>query len=77
MANPLDVAELHAVFQTCGIANQATRRAQIIGREGFTSLASLGKLKSDSDITEIAKLRMAHRTIADGRVQLGIGTKES
>jgi hypothetical protein len=30
----------------------------------------LGKLKSDSDITEIVKL-MAHRTVANGRVQLG------
>jgi hypothetical protein len=33
-------------------------------------LASLGKLESDNDITEMAK-RMAARTQADGRVYLG------
>jgi hypothetical protein len=43
----------------------------MIGRKGFINLASLGKLQSDNDITEMAK-KMAHRTQADGRVHLGI-----
>jgi hypothetical protein len=71
MANPLNLAELHAVFQTCGIADKATR-ALMIGREGFDNLASLGKLKDhDRDITEMVKA-MASCTVADGRVHLGI-----
>jgi hypothetical protein len=61
MAN-LQEEELHAVFETCGILNQATR-ALMIAREGFINLASLGKLESDNDITEMAK-RMAALTQA-------------
>jgi hypothetical protein len=37
----------------------------MIAREGFINLASLGKLESDDDITEMAK-NMANRTQADG-----------
>jgi hypothetical protein len=40
-------------------------RALMIGCEGFNNLASLGKLESDKDITEMAK-KMANRTQADG-----------
>jgi hypothetical protein len=55
MANPQDLAKLHAVFGTRGISDPATR-ALIIERQGFIDLASLGKLKSDRDISEMAKL---------------------
>jgi hypothetical protein len=72
MANPQDIAELHVLFETCGILDQATR-ALMIGHEGFINLALFGKLKSDSDITEMASKQMAHRTQqANGRVHLGI-----
>jgi hypothetical protein len=69
--NVQDADELHAVFETFGVLDQATR-ALMIGRKGLViNLASLGKLQSDNDITEMAK-KMAHRTQADGRVHLGI-----
>jgi hypothetical protein len=42
----------------------------MIAREGFINRASLGKIESDNDITEMAK-RMAARTQADGHVYLG------
>jgi hypothetical protein len=67
MADP--IAELNAVLETCGVANEGTR-ANIIAREGFTQLADLGVLETDSDVTEMAK-RMATRTQAEGRVLLG------
>jgi hypothetical protein len=70
MANSLNIAELHAVFETCGVIDQATR-ALMIGHEGFINLASLGKLKPDRDISEMAK-QMVQRTIANGRVYFGI-----
>jgi hypothetical protein len=71
MANPQDIAELHEVFGRCGIPEDPATRALIIERQGFTNVASLGKLKSDHDISEMAKL-MSQRTQADGGVHLGI-----
>ena len=67
MADP--IAELHLVFQMCGIANEATRN-NIINREGFTTLEDLGMLENDADVSDMAK-RMASRTAAEGRVLLG------
>jgi hypothetical protein len=70
MANPLDIAERHAVIQTCGITVEA-ERALLIARQGFKNLADLGRLKDDKDITEMVK-SMAARNAADGRVYFGI-----
>jgi hypothetical protein len=67
MANPIE--ELNMVFQTCGIADPATR-TNIINREGFTSLEDLGVLETDTDVSDMAK-RLASRTQAEGRVYLG------
>jgi hypothetical protein len=67
MADP--IAELHAVLETCGVVNEGTR-TNIIVREGFTQLADLGVLETDTDVTEMAK-RMATRTQNEGRVLLG------
>jgi hypothetical protein len=50
---------------------QQSRALIVIERQGVTDLASLGKLKSDRDISEMAKL-MSQCTQADGRVHLGI-----
>jgi hypothetical protein len=56
MANLQDAEELlHAVFETCGILNKATRALMIGRRKGFINLALLGKHESDNDITELAK----------------------
>jgi len=67
MADPIQ--ELRDVLETCGVAVAADRNT-IINREGFTSIADLGILDGDSDVTEMAK-RMAARNAADGRVTLG------
>jgi hypothetical protein len=58
MAN-LQEEELHAVFVTCGITDQATSAQMIAREEGFINLAPLGKLESDIDITEVAKRMVA------------------
>jgi hypothetical protein len=60
MAN-LQEAELHAVFVTCGITDQATRAQMVTSSEGFINLASLGKLETDIDVNEMAR-RTASRT---------------
>ena len=65
-------AEMHAVLLTCGVTVEAIR-ATIIAGEGFTSVADFGFLEGDSDVTEMAK-RLAARTIAEGRVNLGTVT---
>jgi hypothetical protein len=57
MADPIE--ELNMVFETCGIADAATRTS-IINREGFTSLADLGVLETDTDVSDMAK-RLASR----------------
>jgi len=62
-------ADLHAVLTVCGIAAQATR-TMIINNEGFGSLADLGEMEGDRDVSEMAK-RMASRSAAQGRVHLG------
>jgi hypothetical protein len=61
--------DLHTVFETCGIHDEDVR-TNIINREGFEGLADLGILESDADVTDMAK-RMATRTVAEGRVNLG------
>ena len=48
MADP--IAELHLVFQMCGIANEATRN-NIINREGFMTLEDLGVLENDAHVS--------------------------
>jgi len=55
MADPIQ--ELRDVLETCGVAVAADRNT-IINREGFTSIANLGILDGDLDVTEMAK-RMA------------------
>jgi hypothetical protein len=67
MADP--IGELNAVFEICGVVDAGTR-TNIINREGFTSLADLGVLETDTDVLEMAK-RLASRTQAEGRVYLG------
>ena len=67
MADP--IAQLHLVFEVCGIVDGATRN-NIINREGFTTIGDLGVLETDSDVSDMAK-RMASRTLAEGRVLLG------
>ena len=61
--------DLHTVFETCGIHDEDVR-TNIINREGFEGLADLGILESHADVTDMAK-RMATRTVAEGRVNLG------
>jgi hypothetical protein len=61
MANPLALAELHAVFETCGVATVA-ERTLLITRQSFNNLGELGRLKDDKDITEMVK-SMASRSI--------------
>jgi hypothetical protein len=61
--------DLHSVFETCGIADEDVRD-NIITREGFEGLADLGILETNTDVTDMAK-RMATRTVAEGRVNLG------
>lgn len=51
MADP--IAELHLVFEVCGIANVVTRN-NIINREGFMTLEDLGVLENDTDILDMA-----------------------
>jgi len=67
MADPIN--DLHLVLETCGILDAVTR-ANIINREGFQSLADLGVLETDTDVSDMAK-RLASRTQAEGRVYLG------
>jgi hypothetical protein len=66
MADP--VGELNVVFEICGIVD-AGMRTNIINREGFTSLADLGVLETNTDVLEMAK-RLASRMQAEGRVYL-------
>jgi hypothetical protein len=68
MAGP-NAEQLDTVFQTIGILDAQTR-ATIIEREGFLSLEDLATLVNDKDVDEMAK-RMAARTLAGGRVDLG------
>jgi hypothetical protein len=63
------IEELHAVLVTCAMTEEATCTT-IITQEGFTHLADLGVLETDTDVTDMAK-RMAMRTQAEGRVLLG------
>jgi hypothetical protein len=65
--DPLD--EVRAVLGICGI-DDAVIRERMIQHEGFTSLADLGEMDNDTDVSDMAK-RMAGRTAAEGRVNLG------
>lgn len=64
-----DLADLNTVLTTCGIAEAATR-TNLINNEGFTSIADLGVMEGDTDVTEMAK-RLATRTQGEGRINLG------
>ena len=68
MAGP-NAEQLDAVFQMIGILDAQTRTT-IIECEGFLSLEDLATLVTDKDVDEMAK-RMAARTLAGGRVDLG------
>ena len=68
MANPID--ELNMVFETCGITDAVTH-TNIINCEGFASLADLGVLETDMDVSDMAK-RLASMMQAEGRVYLGM-----
>ena len=57
------------VFETCSITD-AAMRTNIINREGFNSLADLGVLKMDTDVSDMAK-RLVSRMQAEGRAYLG------
>jgi hypothetical protein len=52
MANLID--GLNIVFETCGITDPAMH-TNIINHEGFTSLADLGILEMDTDVSDMAK----------------------
>jgi hypothetical protein len=67
MADLID--NLHAVFAMCGITDEAMR-INIINQEGFTQLEDLGVLKTDMDVSKMAK-RIATHTQVEGRVLLG------
>jgi hypothetical protein len=67
MANLIE--ELNMVFQTCGIMDPAMH-TNIINHEGFTSLADLGVLEMDMNVSDMAK-RLALRMQVEGRVYLG------
>jgi hypothetical protein len=67
MADP--IAQLHMVFEMCGVTDAATR-TNIINQEGFTRIEDLGILENDTDVSDMAK-RMASRMLAKGRVLLG------
>jgi hypothetical protein len=67
MADPIN--DLHLVLETCSILDAATC-ANIINREGFQSLADLGVLEMDMDVSDMAK-RLVSRMQAEGRVYLG------
>ena len=69
MADPIN--DLNMVFETCGIMD-AAMRANIINREeGFHSLADLGVLETDTDVSDMVK-RLVSRMQAEGRVWLGM-----
>jgi hypothetical protein len=68
MADLID--NLHAVFAMCGITDEAMR-INIINQEGFTQLEDLGVLKTDMDVSKMAK-RIATHTQVEGRVLLGM-----
>jgi hypothetical protein len=68
MADPID--DLHAVFAMGGITDNVMR-ANIIAQKGFTQLEDLGVLKTDTNVSTMAK-RIATRTQAKGRVLLGM-----
>ena len=53
-------ADLHAVFFTCAVTD-GNVRARIFQNEGFTDIASVGVMDSDTDVTEMAA-RMQRRT---------------
>ena len=61
--------QLDAIFQTIGILDAQTC-ATIIECEGFLSLEDLATLVNNKDVDEMAK-RMATRTLAGGRVNIG------
>ena len=67
MADP--IAQLHLVFETCGIV-KAVKRTNFINQEGFAMIGDLGVLENDTDVSDMAK-RMASRMLAEGRVLLG------
>ena len=67
MAHP--IAQLHLVFEVCGIVD-AVMRTNIINQEGFATTEDLGVLETDMDVLDMAK-RMVSRTQAEGRVLLG------
>jgi hypothetical protein len=67
MAN---MEELHSVFTTCGVTDEATRTL-IFNHEGFTQLADLGVLETDKNVSERMSKTMANCTQAEGRVILG------
>jgi hypothetical protein len=49
MADP--IGELNTVFDICGIVDTGMH-TNIINQEGFTSLADLGVLETDTDVLE-------------------------
>ena len=63
------IGELSMVFEVCGIVD-AGMHTNIINREGFTSLADLGVLETNTDVLELVK-RLVSRMQAEGRVYLG------
>jgi hypothetical protein len=60
--------DLRAALATCGLT--VPQCDVLVNNEGFTSLASVGVLGGDTDVTEMAK-RLASRTVVDGRTILG------
>ena len=77
LADPQDVAnqvaaqalaDLHTVFGVCAVTDEAVR-TRIFNNEGFTEIATLRVLESDSEVDHMAK-RLQVRTVAEGRVNL-------
>ena len=65
-----DLQDVHAVLETCGMSDLATR-TRFITLEGlFLSLDRFSILVDDNDVTSMAA-RMSRRTVAEGKIMLG------
>jgi hypothetical protein len=64
-----DLQDVHAVLETCGMSDLATR-TRFITLEGFLSLDRFSILVDDNDVTSMAA-RMSRRTVAEGKITLG------
>jgi hypothetical protein len=67
VVDPID--NLHAVFAMCSITNEVTH-PNIIAQEGITQLEDLGLLKTDTNVSQMAKRMVTCTHVVEGRVLL-------